>query len=114
MFTNNNQENPNHSDSHEALMALHNKLDRIANLLRTLINAEHNHPASSYSLEDRLITSQQILKILNMRYDDKAWQNTRCLLISRYGMGRVPGTGYRMLESQLNRFLSDYYTPKNN
>jgi hypothetical protein len=73
--------------------------------IRQLLEEKKSRP------NDRLVSSGQVLARLGMKHDDKAWHKTRKLLIERYGMNRTPGTGYRMLEGQLNKYIEDYYSP---
>lgn len=86
-----------------------NELVEIKKMLRKLL--EHFDEPMNSKPKDRLITSGQVLERLGMKHDEKAWHKTRKILQERYGMGRVSGTGFRMPESQLEKFIAEHYSP---
>jgi len=75
------------------------RLDRAISLLES-IKPVH---------QDTLITSGEVLRRLNIGAKDRAWGKIKEVLITKYGMSRTEGTGYRMTERQLARFINDNY-----
>ena len=63
----------------------------------------------SEETKDHLLSSHKVLKRLGLRADDKAWRAIRKVLIADYGMANVGGGGFRIRESQFEKFLQDNY-----
>jgi hypothetical protein len=59
--------------------------------------------------KDRLISTREIIKRVDMRADSRTWRAIRLKLIADYGLTKIEGGGLRMLESRFEKFLTDHY-----
>jgi len=56
-----------------------------------------------------LLSSREVLKRLGLRCDDKAWKNIKKTLITEHKMTKIEGGGWRLRQSDLEKFLSSTF-----
>lgn len=76
---------------------------------RLLKEIKERYTLSDVGNPDRLLTSHEVLRRLNMKPTQKGWKQVKEIMCTRYGFTRKPGLGYRITNRNFNKFLREEF-----